>query len=136
MEKIKQITVKCTDAENDLIQRIQQKTGKEFENSRDLLNFLLLEALKEKERIEVPVEIEVEKEVEKQLPENSILLLCDKEEKRILNDTSEICEMLGYSTGHKDLFIKLIQVCHGRGELIIDNEDLLKLEEKRELEKQ
>jgi hypothetical protein len=109
----------------ELINNLKQKHNIEFETTKDLIKFLLTLAVNENdfqpERIEI----------EKPLPENSILMQFNEKEYQMIIDISDMCEIVNYSKSPKELFMKLINISHQRGELILTNEDYEILKEKR-----
>lgn len=63
--------------------------------------------------------------------ENTIEMICSDTEFSTLNEIVEMCEIQGFAKNHKELYFKLLHVCQQRGEFIIDEQDRIVLQEKR-----
>ena len=120
-----------------LIDKIENKYSIKFETTRELIIFLIEKAIENSDPVEVekiveiPVEKIVEIEVEKSLPENCILMQCTPDEFTILEDIKDVCKIQNYAKDHKELYSKLISVCHKRGELVLTPGDYELLKQHR-----
>jgi hypothetical protein len=115
--------------EKTLTSQVESKAGTEFTSMRELYIFLCKQYLQERD-IEVQIQEKIV-EIPMQIPNNSVLLEFSEKEKTILDDIVEMCQISNFAQNHKDLFVKLIEICNKRGELVLTDEDYQILNERR-----
>lgn len=142
MQKVTSINAKFTDLMNEQVEILQNKFNIDFESGKHLVQFLLENTIENVNNSSNIVEktnkiAELHKIIEdlenksKEIKENQIILDCNPDEYKSLQDLNDMCKIIKFSNDLKDLLFKLIKICNQRNELIITPEDYKLLEDYR-----